>query len=269
MIPVVRGSNDPHFRYKMQPVAVSQEASRVILTNLDAVAKSLRRDPQLVLRYLGSALGCTQGRDGSRYFLNGRFSAERLQALVYDFVDAYVLCQSCGNPETRFVGDAELSKFCSSCGATVPQPAGRLNAVIARDIAKGVNEDANYRQSSSADIQSLIRSEEDASGRLYDLYRQENLRLSDLFASYFRPSGLRQLSKVLAEASIDEILENIEGMLENEKREHKIDAFLKALCRSGYSIDDIAAYFSRPRRGRKRNALIKKEAEHFISSYEE
>ncbi|KAI5173472.1 translation initiation factor 5 [Pancytospora epiphaga] len=269
MIPILRSTNDPHFRYKMQSIAISQEASRTIITNLDDISKSLHRDPLLIIKYLGSTLGCTQGRDGSKYFLNGRFNIERLQSLVYDFVDTYVLCQACGNPETKFVIEGGLFRHCSSCGATLPQPASKLNTVIARDVEKGVNEDVNYRQGGNVDIQNLIKSEGDVSGQVYDIYKRENLRLSDLFKSYVKPSNLKQFLRIFEEVGKEEIIESIEEMLENEKKEYKIGAFLKVLCRSCMSIEDVESYFRKLRNNKKRNPLIKKEADFFISNYDE
>ena len=38
-----------------------------------------------------------------RYVFSGVHSAEKLQNYLYDYIDRFVLCQVCGNPETKLV----------------------------------------------------------------------------------------------------------------------------------------------------------------------
>lgn len=269
MIPVDRATNDPFYRYQMPALQIAHESNRTVLVNLEQVARALYRDPAHILKYTGMTLGCTQVRDGARYFLNGNFDGKRLQSIVYDFIDFFVLCRACGNPETRFVESGGLRRSCSSCGAVVAQDPHKLNSVIAKDVEKCVNQDTRYDASNGHSIASLLRDEEDASDRVYSLFEQENLRLSDLFTEYFKPSGLKQLSKVLARFKTEEVLENVETMLENSRREDKISSFLKALCRMGYTIGGIERYFAAARKGKKRSPLIRKNAEYFIASYDD
>lgn len=269
MIPVDRTSNDPFYRYQMPPLQIAHESSRTVLVNLEQVAKALYRDPFHILKYMGMGLGCTQVKDGTRYALNGNFEGRRLQSFVYDFIDAFVLCRACGNPETRFVDSDGLRRSCNSCGAVVVQDAHRLNNIIAKDVERSVNQDTKYDASNGASIADLLREDDDVSDKLYSLFRQENLKLDDLFSEYFKASNLRQLSKALAGFKTGEILENIENMLECHKKEDKIQSFLKALCKMGRSIDDVDGYFGTARRGRRRSPLVKKNAEYFISNFDD
>ncbi len=39
----------------------------------------------------------------NHYVINGSHDAEKLQSLLDVFIDKFVLCQSCKNPETEFV----------------------------------------------------------------------------------------------------------------------------------------------------------------------
>lgn len=269
-VPVDRTSKDPFFRYKMPVLQAVHETSRTALPNLDQVARALYRDPLHILKFLSISLGCTQVKDGSRYFLNGSFDAARLQKFIFDFIDLFVLCKCCRNPETRFVCDEGLLKrSCSSCGAVVAQESHKINNMIMKDIEKCVNDDTKYDVSNGMNIESLLRGEGDASERIYEAYKREDMALGDLFAEYFKPSALRQFSKVFAEHRAEDILEQIEGMLESSRKEDKIESFLKALCKMGVSIDSIDEYFAKPRKGKKRSPLIKKNAEYFISNFED
>jgi translation initiation factor 5 len=54
---------------------------------------------------LGGELGTQVKIDDkkSHYVINGAHEAEKLQSLLDVFIDKFVLCQSCKNPETEFV----------------------------------------------------------------------------------------------------------------------------------------------------------------------
>lgn len=61
----------------------------------------------------------------SHYVINGAHEAEKLQSLLDVFIDKFVLCQACKNPETEFViscltkeftNDDNILKDCKACG---------------------------------------------------------------------------------------------------------------------------------------------------------
>ncbi|KAI4292032.1 translation initiation factor 5 [Pancytospora philotis] len=267
-INISRSSNDPFYRYKMPALQTADESGRTLLANLDQIARALCRDPEHILKYIGTSLGCSQIKSTGGYALNGRFEQRRLQALIYDFIDIFVLCPACGNPETCFVLRDGLQRVCNSCGAVSTQEAHKLNAAILKNVEKGVNADTKYSKSKGSDVRALIESSDDASERILDLCKEEGLGLADLFAEYFKPSGLKQLRAVLAEHQLPEILECIEDMLESSKKEEKIESFLKALLKLGHTVDGIDAYFRTARKGKKRSPLIKKNAAYFIDNCE-
>lgn len=168
MLPVDPNTHDPFYRYKMPPLSTTRESSKTVLSNLDAIARAIHREPAHLLKFLGMSLGCTQshgqerprgpGRPATKepankYQLNGPFESKRLQSLLYEYIEIFVLCRECGSPETRFVLDGHsgarqepLKRLCSSCGAAVPQESHRLNSTIIRDVERGLatNEDTSY-----------------------------------------------------------------------------------------------------------------------------
>jgi translation initiation factor 5 len=77
------------------------------LQNLIAIA--------VVIKYFGIELGSPATIDAKtdRYIVNGEHTAQRLQELLDDFIKKYVLCASCGNPETVIVWPCEVVSWFS------------------------------------------------------------------------------------------------------------------------------------------------------------
>lgn len=268
MIPVDRQSKDPFFRYKMPQVSIANDASKTIILNLDIIAKAICRNPQHILKFLSINFGCTCVFT-PRYALNGTFDIQKVQSGIYDFIDIFVLCKACRNPETKFVYEENLKRLCNSCGSLILQENNKLNSTIMKDKDKSSNEDTKYDASNKNSIGFLIKQEGDQSHQIYDCYKQEGLDISNLFSEYLKPKDLKQLELVFKEFKLDQILENIENMLEANKKEDKIELFLNSLVKIGYTVAEIEEYFSKPRKDKKRSPLIKKNVDFFLNNQEE
>lgn len=270
MIPVDKTSKDLFYRYKMAPIEIIKQSNKTLLVNIAQIAKSLHRDPSHIVKYMGMSIGCTQILDGQSFLLNGIFEQNRLQGLLFDYIDQFVLCRTCRNPETKFiVEDNLLKRRCNSCGSVNQQENHKLIKNIIKDIEVCLNEDNKYKAKKDYNLIGLIKEEnEDNSTNIYEIFKENNLALADLFQEYFKPSKLKQLSKILVEYKLDDILAAIETMLEKKNKEEKIKGFIKTMCEMNYSIDDIQKFYAE-QKGKKKNMLIKKNAMLFIENYEE
>lgn len=268
MIPVDRTSKDPFVRYKMPAVAISNDPSKTVILNLDSIAKEIYRNPVHIIKFLSINFGCTCVLS-PKYALNGSFDIQKIQNGIYDFIDMFVLCKACRNPETRFLFEEPLKRICNSCGSVIAQENNKLNTLIMRDKDKTVNEDTKYDASNKNSLSSLLKLEGDQSNQICECYEQESWTIEQIFSDYLKPKDIKQLSLVFRNYKLDQILEAIEGMLETHKKEDKIDGFLKSLIKLGYSIDEITEYFSTPRKGKKRSPFLKKNADFFLQNVEE
>lgn len=271
MIPVDRSSTDPFYRYMMPELQCAYESHQTVLSNIPAIAKSLYREPDHMVRYMGISLGCKSQKENGRFSLKGTFEPKRMQQLVFDFIDLFVLCPKCRNPETRFIigTGSRLMRTCSSCGETFLQGPSQINNVIERSIGSLSNDDLKYEKSNRSNIHDLIHSPNDESNNIYEVYTCESLTPSDLFCSYVRPSELPQLSRILHSADPTLVLSAIEDMLESSEKWNKLPHFLRALLKMGWKIEAVEEYFSKPRKARKRSAMIKRGYEQFMIDYED
>lgn len=259
MIPIDKSVNDPFYRYKMPEITINYEGNKTVLSNIDQVSKSLARNPSHILKFLAINFGCTSSLGNEKFTLNGNFDSKRVQNGIYDFIEEFVLCQSCRNPETRFTSEDEtggLLRLCNSCGK-YSRSVHKLNSQILKD--KSINEDTKYELNNKTNINALIK--EDASEmKIYETFKQEGFQLSDLS---FRSKDLKKISLILKDFNIRDILDCVEDMLEKTKKEDKMEGYLKGLLKIGFNKESIDEYITKPREGKKRGALIKKIYENF------
>lgn len=84
------------------------------------IARALNRPPSWPTKFFGSELGAQVICDDktNRYIVNGAHEASRLQELLYLFINKYVLCGNCNNPETDLILDdaSMINSLCKACG---------------------------------------------------------------------------------------------------------------------------------------------------------
>lgn len=100
--------NDPHYRYRMPALLTALEGKRngakTVLVNLPDVAKSLQRSAEEIMQFFAKDLGA-QGKfkaSEGKYILRGEHTAATLQNRLFIYIENFVLCPTCGNPETQY-----------------------------------------------------------------------------------------------------------------------------------------------------------------------
>ncbi|KAJ1332531.1 hypothetical protein BSLG_008833 [Batrachochytrium salamandrivorans] len=114
-----RDVSDKFYRYKMPRLISKVEGKgngiKTVIPNMSDVAKAL---------IFGCELGAQVIHDvaNDRHIVNGAHDAEKLQTLLDTFIDKFVLCPSCKNPETDLVitKDEFIMRDCKACGAHLP-----------------------------------------------------------------------------------------------------------------------------------------------------
>merc|ERR1711924_473880 len=99
-------SCDFSYRYKMPALAVKHEGSskmkRTVLLNLDELSRAVGRPAEHLLTYIGQSV-CAASKvekENRRVYVAGHHELRVLQQHVFDFIQRFVLCKQCRNPET-------------------------------------------------------------------------------------------------------------------------------------------------------------------------
>jgi translation initiation factor 5 len=123
-INIRRDVTDPFYRYKMERIQSKIEGKgngiKSVIVNLSSIAHSLSRDPAYVVKFFGFELGAqvTANPSDDRYIINGAHDAAKLQDYLDGFINKFVLCKQCKNPETDLIvqKDGNIIRDCKACG---------------------------------------------------------------------------------------------------------------------------------------------------------
>ena len=128
LVNICRDNNDPFYRYKM-PLIISKiegrgNGIRTAIMNTSDVTRALSRPPAYVIKFFGFELGAQTSINeiDDRYHVNGSHDAPKLQELLDGFINKFVLCKACKNPETDIIvqRDGNLLRDCKACGRRTP-----------------------------------------------------------------------------------------------------------------------------------------------------
>ncbi len=110
-------------RFEMPTFNVFLQGNQAVVTNFKEVAKYIRRDPKLLLKYLTKELAAPANVAGDRLIIKGKVRTDKINAKLQNFVKTYVICKECGKPDTELVTiEGVLYLRCSACGARYPVP---------------------------------------------------------------------------------------------------------------------------------------------------
>lgn len=124
---------------------------KTVIPNMSDVARALSRPPTYTTKFFGCELGAQTSFDekNDRYIVNGAHNADRLRELLDIFIDKFVLCKSCKNPETELIilkvnRSEDIIRDCKACGErTGVDMRHKLTTFIVRNppvkIKKGKN----------------------------------------------------------------------------------------------------------------------------------
>ncbi|KAJ2798734.1 eukaryotic translation initiation factor 5 [Coemansia furcata] len=120
---IPRSLKDGFCRYKMPRLQAKIEGKgngiKTVLPNIVDVARALSRPPAYPAKYFGNELGAqVQIEEKSeKYIVNGAHEVSKLQDVLDGFIDRYVLCPVCKNPETDLIiKDKMITRKCGACG---------------------------------------------------------------------------------------------------------------------------------------------------------
>lgn len=127
-INICRDNHDPFYRYKMPPIQAKVEGRgngiKTAVMNASDVARALNRPTPYIIKYFGFELGAQTSisMDKDRYLVNGVHEPSKLQDVLDGFINKFVLCGSCKNPETEIIitKDQDLVRDCKACGKRTP-----------------------------------------------------------------------------------------------------------------------------------------------------
>lgn len=109
--------SDPFYRYQMDEVNIQQIKGKTVILNIDTVASNLDRLPQNIVKFMKTQFATAIDYKGGVATISKLLDKNAVQKSIYAFIDTYVLCRKCQNPETTMdVSKHKTTLVCKSCG---------------------------------------------------------------------------------------------------------------------------------------------------------
>ena len=132
-IPLIRNINDKYYRYLMPKLITKIEGggrngTRTVIINMRPIAKAINRPEAQIMRYFGLKPGSRVKTTENTFSVNGPHENQILLSHLYNFIEEFVLCPECNNPETDdFTVDKNFIKIkCRACGSGKSQNTEKL-----------------------------------------------------------------------------------------------------------------------------------------------
>lgn len=124
-------------RFVLPTPKVFYEGKTTVLENFRAIADTLNRDPDHLMKYLLQEMGTAGKIEGSRGIFQGKFSEQAITRQIESYFEEYVVCTECRLPDTHLIkSDRVLMLKCDACGAHRPVRKRKAAATIQKDLVE-------------------------------------------------------------------------------------------------------------------------------------
>ena len=94
------------------------QGNKTVITNFNSIVEAFRRDKDHILKFLLRELATPGQLDGPRLVLGRKVSSVLINQKIKQYAGLYVLCSSCGKPDTQIIEKEGVTSIrCSACGA--------------------------------------------------------------------------------------------------------------------------------------------------------
>ena len=117
----INNSDDPFYRYKRPKFEVEyiKGKKQSIIKNIIEMCKKIDRDAPTLAKFFAKAFSTSAKLNKQKFLeINAIISTDDLDKCLQEFIDRYILCPSCDNPETIITKKGNNIEFdCTACGS--------------------------------------------------------------------------------------------------------------------------------------------------------
>jgi translation initiation factor 2 beta subunit (eIF-2beta)/eIF-5 len=118
----IGNTKDPFYRYKMSRPILCQEGknqnTRTIIKNFKTICEELNREPVYIEKYIRYKLNLRTKCLEHELIVHGNHEVSGIQKIISEYINDYVLCNTCQNPETFIVNNKTINALkCIACGS--------------------------------------------------------------------------------------------------------------------------------------------------------
>jgi translation initiation factor 2 subunit 2 len=105
-------------RFQVPEADVTAAGAQTTIKNLKAIASTLNREPDHLVKYLVRELAVSGILKDTQLVMQGRFSKITIEEKIKRYVEEFVICKECKKPDTKLekMGKIQVLR-CEACGA--------------------------------------------------------------------------------------------------------------------------------------------------------
>lgn len=105
-------------QFKPPEVKIRGGSGQTVILNWNELVRAANDQEKILLRFLSHQLA-THGRvTQGKVEFKGNLSTRKINNLMEEFIEKYVICSECGRPDTKLKKEKKhLLKKCQACGA--------------------------------------------------------------------------------------------------------------------------------------------------------
>lgn len=109
-------------RFEPPSAETFMQGSKTVVKNFEVICAKIRRDQQMLAKYLSKELAIPGTIEGNRLILHGKFYDRVINEKLATFINKYVICKECNRPDTKIAEGPHGIKtlVCDACGARSP-----------------------------------------------------------------------------------------------------------------------------------------------------
>lgn len=113
-----KNDNDIFYRYKRPKLCVKYQGKgngqKTIIENIDILSHSLSRENNEIMKHFSYEIGTSYKSN----ILNGHIDINYLEEVLNIYINKFILCNFCGNPETNYIiKKKNVYTNCKACGS--------------------------------------------------------------------------------------------------------------------------------------------------------
>lgn len=233
---------------------------KTILINITDISNSIKRDPEHILKFLSYELNVQTKVDKNKHVINGKHDQDLLQCLIFSFIEKFVLCKFCENPETFFVNVTIFEMKCLACGNRSDVPDHKIKQVLIKDIKPHVSMYSDFIDN------------DDYTGNSEEIFfklKNKGLKNEEIFTNLLNKynNKYEMLEYTIKQTPLKVILLEFELFVDNNKKYEMLSGFIDYLLSMEIKKNDIVKFYTKPQGGRKRTLELKKSINKYFSGY--
>tara|TARA_Y100000310_G_C20458242_1_gene704094 strand:+ start:45 stop:452 length:408 start_codon:yes stop_codon:yes gene_type:complete len=105
-------------RFEIQKIEGHVEGTKTILTNLQQISSTLRREQEHLLKFLLKELATSGKIKGNQVILQRKIPSSKINEKIKDYASEFVICKECKKPDTEIIKQDRFTfVHCLACGA--------------------------------------------------------------------------------------------------------------------------------------------------------